>query len=83
MVTLMYGTAKLMLRSSSGNYSSSDTSGGGVIFSFDVAWLYFLTFVRNMVIGSWLRCFFIVVKRVLYVDMDKSIAFENCSERTM
>ena len=55
MVTLMYGTAKLLLYSSSGNSSSS---GGGVVFSLYVAWLFFLTVVRNMVIGSWLRCFF-------------------------
>ena len=48
-------------------------------------WLgyFLLTFVRNMVIGSWLHYFFIVVKRVLHADMDESIAFENCSERTM
>ena len=39
-------------------------SGGGVVFSLDVAWLFFLTFVRNMDIGSWLLCFFIMVKRV-------------------
>ena len=83
MVTLMYGTDYLLLYSSSGNSSSSDTSGGGVVFSLDVAWLFFLTFVRNMAIGSWLRCLFIVVKRVLYVDMNESIVFENCSERTM
>ena len=55
MVTLMYGTAQLLLYSSTGNYSSS---GGGVVFFMDVVWLFFLTFVRNMVIGSWLRCFF-------------------------
>ena len=62
---------------------SSSSSGGGVVFSLDVSWLFFSTFVRNMVIGSWLRCFFIVMKRVLYVDMDESIAFESCGERTM
>ena len=73
----------LLLCSSSGNFSSCDTSGGGGVFCLDVAWLFFLSFVRNMVIGSWLRCFFIVVKRVLYVDMDESIAFEKCCELTM
>ena len=51
MVTLMYGTALLLLCSSSGNSSSSDTSGGGVVFCLDVAWLFFLTVVRNMVFG--------------------------------
>ena len=83
MMTLMYGIAILLLYSSSGNSSSSDTSGGGVVFSLDVAWLFFLTFIGNMVIGSWLCCFFIVVKRVLYVDVDESIALEKCSEGTM
>ena len=53
------------------------------IIFFGYGLVIFLTFVRNMVIGNWLRCFFIVVKRVLYVDMDESIAFENCCERTM
>ena len=39
-------------------------------------------------LGTWLLAaglivFFIVVKSVLYVDMDESIAFENCSEHVM
>ena len=42
MVTLMYGTAQQLLCSSSGNSSSSDTSGRGVVFSQDVACIIFL-----------------------------------------